>query len=127
VIAVALVGLLANLAMALLLKEGVRLSINLKGVFLHVIGDTFSAASANRRNFRVQIASCYLGRRFESGRTQKVYRARIGPELCSSPRIGVPKRSLVRERGRRRLPHFKFLDNIIVNDIGVSRIRSSNL
>src|SRR5205807_1895085 len=31
------------------------------------------------------------------------YSARIGPELCSSPRIIVPKRSLVGERGCRRL------------------------
>src|SRR3989475_6248264 len=38
-----------------------------------------------------------------SGRIQKVYRARTGPELCSRPRIIVPKRSLVGERGCRRL------------------------
>ncbi len=46
VIAVAMAGLLANLTMVLLLKEGMRFSINVKGVFLHVVGDAFSAASA---------------------------------------------------------------------------------
>jgi cobalt-zinc-cadmium efflux system protein len=45
-VAVALAGLLANLVMVSLLKEGVRLSINVKGVFLHIAGDALSSASA---------------------------------------------------------------------------------
>jgi cobalt-zinc-cadmium efflux system protein len=44
--AVALAGLLANLVMVSLLKEGRRVSINVKGVFLHVVGDALSSASA---------------------------------------------------------------------------------
>ncbi len=69
-IAVALVGLLANLAVVLLLKEGVQLSINVKGVFLHVVGDTLSSASAllagivivvTGFSFADSIASMFIG------------------------------------------------------------------
>lgn len=45
-IAVAFIGLLANLAMVSLLREGGKLSLNVKGVFLHVVGDALSSASA---------------------------------------------------------------------------------
>jgi cobalt-zinc-cadmium efflux system protein len=69
-VAVALAGLLANLVMVSLLKEGVRLSINVKGVFLHVVGDAISSASAllagivivvANLSFADSIASVFIG------------------------------------------------------------------
>ncbi len=43
VVAIAFIGLLGNLAMARLLARGRKGSLNVRGVFLHVLGDTLSS------------------------------------------------------------------------------------
>lgn len=42
-LAVATIGLAANLVMVSILRKGSRVSINVKGAFLHVVGDTLSS------------------------------------------------------------------------------------